>query len=84
MSQRKRDNELIHSLAEKRASVKALIRTGLGYCCLWAFFSRNKSTTMIATRLGVTPRAIRYQRQAFRQGEFKCEGCDGCLKEYLK
>lgn len=68
---------------ERRTLIIPLIKVGLGYCCLWAFFHHNKRTAMIATRLGVTTRAIRYHKAAYRAGEFKCEGCEKCLKDLL-
>jgi hypothetical protein len=61
-----------------------LIRQGLGYCCLWAFFSLFRRTELIAIRLGVTPRTIRLYKARFRGGEFKCEGCEKCLKSAIK
>ena len=60
------------------------ITKDLGYCCLWAFFTRNKQTGMIAIRLGVSDRAIRLYKARFREGEFKCECGDKCLKEAIK
>jgi hypothetical protein len=64
-----------------RASVKQLICKGLGYCCLYAFFSIYKRTGVIAARLGASERAIRYRRAAFKRGEMKCEKCKGCLRD---
>lgn len=64
--------------------MESLIREGLGYCCLWAFFARYKRTGMIAARLGVTERAIRYHKADFRAGCLKCEKREKCLKEHLK
>jgi hypothetical protein len=54
--------------------------SSLGYCCWWAFFRRNKRTGMIATRLGCSDRAVRYQKARFKAGERRCENCEGCLK----
>lgn len=61
-----------------------LIKDGLGYCCLWAFFSMFKRTELIAIRLGVTPRTIRLYRARFRGGEYKCEECQKCMKRVVK
>ena len=51
----------------------AALITSLGFCCPYAFFRCYKRTGLIAARLGVTDRAIRYQKAAFRCGEMKCE-----------
>ena len=53
--------------------------SGLGYCCEWFFFSRFKRTALIAARLGVTPRAVCYHKEAWRAGECACEGKPNCL-----
>lgn len=60
--------------------MKDLALKGLGYCCLWAFFTVNKRTGMIATRLGVDSRTIRWQKAKFKAGEMECEKCSNCLK----
>ena len=64
-------------------SVEYLVTEGLGYCCLYAFFSLYTETELIALRLGVTSRAIRYNKERFSEGEFSC--CNGakCLKSKL-
>lgn len=67
----------------ERQTIKKLVCDGLGYCCLWSFFSLFKKTSTIAIRLGVTDRAVRYHRQAFRRGELCCEGKKNCLKGKL-
>jgi len=56
---------------------------GLGYCCLWAFFTRNKRTEMIAIRLGVSSRAIRLYKARHGEGEFSCGDCTNCLKRIV-
>ena len=66
-----------------RQTVKRLVCEGLNYCCLWAFFRLHKRTGLIATRLGVTERAIRYWKMAFKQGDLSCEKCEKCLKDKL-
>lgn len=65
-------------------SIAFLITEGLGYCCEWFFFSRYSNTDMIATRLGVTPRAVRYHKTALEEGELHCEQCSNCMKRLLK
>lgn len=67
----------------ERQTIKKLVCTGLGYCCLWSFFKLFKKTSQIALRLGVSDRAVRYHRQAFRRGELSCECRDNCLKGKL-
>ena len=64
--------------------VERTITKVLGYCCLWAFFSLFRRTEMIALRLGVTSRTVRLYKERHRDGEFKCEGCAKCLKDFVK
>jgi hypothetical protein len=62
-----------------------LITVGLGYCCLWAFFTLYKRTGLISIRLGVTPQTIRRYKARFRGGEFVCKGdCQRCMKKAIK
>jgi len=56
---------------------------GLGYCCEWAFFKLHKRTGLIAERLGVTDRAVRYHKMAFKDGDLKCPHSEKCLKGKL-
>jgi len=67
----------------KRILIKDLITSGLKYCCPYGFFKMHKRTGLIAARLGVTERAVRYWKMAFKQGDLKCEGCKNCLKGRL-
>jgi hypothetical protein len=57
--------------------------SGLGYCCEWFFFSRYRQTALIAARLGVTPRAVRYHKEAWRACECSCEGKANCLRKRI-
>jgi hypothetical protein len=54
-----------------------------GWCCPWAFLRTylNMPTDVMAALLKLTPRAIRYQRRAFRKGKLKCMECpnSACL-----
>ena len=59
-------------------------KNGLNYCCLWAFFTLYRSSDAIALRLGVTTRTVRLYKERFHAGEFKCEGCEKCLKPHMK
>lgn len=53
-----------------RPTVERMVTEDLGYCCLWFFFSRFRSTGLAAARLGVSPQAI-------RQNKASCGGCKG-------
>lgn len=66
-------------LSDNRVQIKTLLCDGLGYCCPYAFFRLYKRTAMIADRLGVTPRAIRYWKAKYRAGELQCERKDRCM-----
>ncbi len=65
-------------------TIKLLVTTGLGYCCEAAFFRAIKQTGAIATRLGVSDRAVRYRKELFNEGKIKCEGCKNCMDARLK
>ena len=71
----------------QRQTVKRLITEprpyGLGYCCIYAFFRLFKRTGLIAARLGLTDRAIRYHKMAYKDGDMHCEKCPNCLKGRL-
>lgn len=62
-----------------RPTVRLLVTQELGYCCEWFFFTRFRSTALIASRLGVTERAVRYAKARVDSGESTCLGCEGCL-----
>lgn len=64
----------------RRLTIKRLICEDLGYCCLWSFFRLHFSTQMIADRLGVSDRAVRYWKMAFRQGDLSCEKTEKCFQ----
>lgn len=63
-----------------RLTIKMMIEEDLGYCCEWAFFDLFKRTALIAARLGVTTRAVKYHKAAVREGCKTCEGKPNCLK----
>ena len=65
---------------QTKEKIPGFITEDLGYCCLWAFFTRNKRTGMIALRLGVSDRAVRLYKARHKAGEFKCECKGNCLK----
>ncbi len=60
-----------------RPTVKKLIEEDLGYCCEWFFFQLYRRTAVVADRLGVTTRAVKYHKAACRNG--KCSGKPNCL-----
>lgn len=60
------------------------ITVDLNYCCEWAFFKRNRQTAMIAIRLGVSDRAVRYHKEQFKCGGIACEGRGNCMKDKLE
>jgi hypothetical protein len=62
-----------------RDTVHQLITSGLGYCCPWMFFHLFRKTGMIAARLGVTERAVRYAKKRVKEGEWVCEGHPTCM-----
>ena len=64
----------------KRRNVNTLshlITDGLGYCCEAYFFSHFSNTALIAARLGVTTRAVRYHKAAGKT----CLNAVNCMKE---
>lgn len=64
-------------------SVENLITSGLGYCCAWVFFRRFRRTALIAARLGVTTRAVRYAKARFNSGEMQCQHCENCMEKRI-
>lgn len=63
--------------------LETLITSGLGYCCMWAFFSVYSSTQTIADRLGVSTRAVRKAKERIRSGRYCCESRANCMKEKI-
>jgi len=64
-------------------SIKEMVTQDLGYCCLPFFFSRYKKNALIAARLGVSDRAVRYNRAEVLASRVTCENCSGCLEKRL-
>ena len=50
-----------------RPTIASLVRE-LGYCCEARFFSLYRQTGLIAARLGVSDRAVRYRKAMFKAG----------------
>lgn len=64
-----------------RLTIKKMVEEDLGYCCEWYFwwlYRQNRYTPIIATRLGVSPQAVRRHKNAYRRGKLKCEECTDC------
>jgi len=79
------DPSRVGKSAPKRATFARLVCDGLGYCCPYGFFRfGSRRTGAIAARLGLSDRAIRYQKATFRAGNMVCAGNANCLKEALK
>ena len=68
-----------------KISIREMLTRDLGFCCPWAGLEANKeiSSNMLAARLGVGGRAIRYQWDKVASGEIKCEHRKDCMKEKL-
>lgn len=66
-----------------RPTILSMIVEDLGYCCPQFFFSRYTKTALIAARLGVSQRAVRYAREAAREEPPRCEGCEKCLAKRI-
>ena len=65
-------------------TIASMITEDLGYCCVTFFFSRYKKTALVAARLGVSARAVRYAREADRLHPCVCEGREACMKKLLQ
>lgn len=65
----------------KRFTIEHAITSpdGLGYCCQWAFFKLYDDTALIAARLGVSDRAVRYKLADFKRGTMCCRGRPSCI-----
>lgn len=66
-----------------RILVSDMITKDLGYCCVWFFFKRYRRTSLIAARLGVSPRAIRYHKSAVNDGLVGCPKAPNCMCKLL-
>ena len=56
----------------------------LGFCCEWAFLTAYRGKpTLIATRLGVSKRAVVYRFRLLAEGKLVCPGKTGCLASRL-
>lgn len=52
---------------------------GLGYCCLWFYFTRFKRSRLTADRLGVTIQAVNAQERRVACGAEQCEKRGNCM-----
>ena len=78
--------EQTKSMPTKRWTVASLITSpsGLGYCCLWAFFYTFRRTSVIARRLGIATRTVKQYRSAWADGAYECQNCPNCMRHALK
>lgn len=63
-----------------RPTIRILIVQDLHYCCLWKFFSLYKNSALVASRLGVTTRAVNYLKKELEKERPGCEGKPNCLE----
>ena len=66
-----------------RLTVRILVTQDLGYCCPYFFFTHFRNTALLAARLGVTDRAVRYAKAAVDDGHSVCEGSASCLRRKI-
>lgn len=66
-----------------RPTIRSMIVEDLGYCCPWFFFAHYRQTSLIAARLGVTPRAVRYAKAAARSQPRDCEHQKVCMNRLI-
>lgn len=66
-----------------RPTVRSLICSDLGYCCPWFFFSHEKRTALIAARLGMSERAVRYAKAEALSSPCGCEGRETCMNHLI-
>ena len=64
----------------KRLTIHSMIVDDLGYCCEAQFFRLYKQTALVAARLGVTTRAVKYHKARVVSGECTCENKANCMK----
>ena len=67
----------------EKITIKSHETKGLGYCCEASISRVVKQTGAIATRLGVSDRAVRYRKELFKEGKIKCENCSNCMDARL-
>lgn len=66
-----------------RITVRSLIEEDLGYCCQWFFFTHYRQTSVIAARLGVSDRAIRYAKAEVDEKREVCKNLQNCLRKKI-
>lgn len=60
-----------------------MIVDDLGYCCPWFFFVHYRQTALIAARLGVTPRAVRYAKAKILSQPHGCADRKTCMNRLI-
>ncbi len=68
------------SMKERTLFTRLVCEEGLHYCCVYAFFSRYKQTSMIAARLGVHRTTVKIHKALFREGVYKCRNSERCME----
>ncbi len=68
----------------KGQSIPELVTNDLGYCCVYFFFTRYRKTALVAARLGVSERAVRYHKADVKSGLTSCTKCEKCLLEKMR
>ena len=67
----------------KKPLTEKLITDGMGYCCLYAYFSLYRQNRLIAARLGIHRWTVWYWKRKYDNGELTCQ-CNGkCMKDKL-
>jgi len=67
----------------ERLTFRRLVCRDLGYCCPAFFLRQFPETHLVAARLGISDRAVRYQKEALAQGFLDCENSPTCLQKKL-
>ena len=62
-----------------RLTIRRMVEEDLGYCCLELFLAYFPATRLVAARLGVTTRAVKYQRAATRESCITCLQRASCM-----
>ena len=66
-----------------RTQTEILVEDGLGYCCPYVFFSRFRSNTTIALRLGVARNTALRWHKGVADGSVVCQQREGCQRTLL-
>lgn len=64
-------------------SVEYLVTEGLGYCCLYFFFSRFTRREDIQYRLGIAADTCKEYKKKMEAGELTCLHRESCIRQRL-